>query len=316
MTSLARPTRRTVSPVTYRRITFAALLAQAFIIVTGAAVRLTGSGLGCSDWPTCEEESLVAPLEYHALIEFGNRLVTFLVLATVVAAIWGARRRDPFRPDLLRWSLGLLAGVVAQVLLGGITVLTHLWPPVVMGHFLLSMVLVWNAVVLHHRAGHDGSAGVDVVSAPTRTGITAIVVLGAVVVFSGTLVTGTGPHGGDETVERLPLDLPQVARAHAVLVWILLAVIVTVLVRLAREGAPRPLWRAGQWLLVAVVVQGAIGYVQYANGVPVELVALHIVGSILVWGTIVKMALETRRRPGVGGDPSPRHGDDTALVGT
>lgn len=303
-----------MSPRTYRRITLAALLAQSFIIVTGAAVRLTGSGLGCSDWPACEEESLVAPLEYHAMIEFGNRLVTFLVLATVAAAIWGALRRDPYRRELLAWSLGLLAGVVGQVVLGGITVLTHLWPPVVMSHFLLSMVLVWNAVVLHHRAGHDGAAGVDVVSPRTRFGIRALVVLGALVVLSGTVVTATGPHGGDERVERLPLYLPDVARVHAALVWVLLAALVVVLVRFDREGVPRSLFRAGQWLLAAVVAQGFVGYAQYANGVPVELVAVHIVGSILVWGTIVQVSLESRQRPRPAGEPTATTDDGPALV--
>ena len=131
-----------VSPRAYRRITLLALCAQVFIMVTGAAVRLTGSGLGCSDWPTCEQDRLVAPFEYHAMIEFLNRTITGLVSIAVIAAVLGSLLRAPRRADLTWWSLGLVAGVVGQIVLGGLTVLFELQPPFVIAHFLLSMVLV------------------------------------------------------------------------------------------------------------------------------------------------------------------------------
>lgn len=288
---------RPVRPGTYRRITLAALAAQAFIVLTGAGVRLTGSGLGCSDWPRCTEERLVAPLEFHALVEFGNRLITFVVLATTIAAIWGARRRAPFRPDLLRWSLLLLAGIVAQVVLGGITVLTHLSPPVVMGHFLLSVGLLWVAVVLHHRAGHGGDPGVDQVDPRVGRLLHGCVGLALLVVVLGTAVTGTGPHGGDEEVERLGFDISEVTRLHAGAVWLFLAALVVTLVLARRTGAPARLHRAGQVVLVAVVAQGALGYVQYAAGVPVGLVILHVAGAVIVWTTTVWLLLERRAHP-------------------
>jgi hypothetical protein len=148
-----------LSPRAYQRITLLALIALVFIIVTGAAVRLTGSGLGCSDWPTCESNQIVAPLEYHAMIEFINRTITGLVSVMVMLAVLGSLVRTPRRRDLTWLSLGLVAGVIGQIVLGGLTVLFELRPPFVIAHFLLSMVLVWNAVVLHHRAGHDGQPG-------------------------------------------------------------------------------------------------------------------------------------------------------------
>ena len=246
----------------------AALLALTFIIVTGAAVRLTGSGLGCSDWPTCEEDRLVAPLEYHAMIEFVNRLITGLVSVAVIAAVLGSLVRVPRRRDLTWWAWGLVAGVIGQVILGGFTVLFHLQPPFVIAHFLLSMVLVWNAVVLHHRAAHDGSRGHHVVPRRIRRLGRALVALATAVLVSGTIVTGTGPHGGDETVERLPFDLLEVTRLHSLLVWTFLAVTVWTVLELRRTGAPDLVHRRVRILTLAIVVQGAIGYLQFFTGVP------------------------------------------------
>ncbi|MDP9070536.1 MAG: COX15/CtaA family protein, partial [Actinomycetota bacterium] len=146
-----------ITPAGYRRVTLFALVALSFIVVTGAAVRLTGSGLGCTDWPTCEQGRL-APSEITdapAMIEFTNRLVTGLVSVAVILAVAGALRRAPRRLDLVWLAAGLVAGVLAQIVLGGLVVLFELSPRLVMGHFLLSMVILWNATVLHHRAGRS-----------------------------------------------------------------------------------------------------------------------------------------------------------------
>src|SRR5687767_15814066 len=152
--------RMSVAPATYRKVTLLSLIALGFIVVTGGAVRVTGSGLGCPDWPTCDEGRIVAPLETHALIEFVNRTVTGLVSVMVIVAVLAALRRRPYRRDLVRLAAGLVLGVIGQIVLGGLVVLFHLYPPLVMGHFVLSMVLVANAVVLHHRSGQpDGPAG-------------------------------------------------------------------------------------------------------------------------------------------------------------
>src|ERR1700736_1232278 len=153
---------RRLSPASYRRITFLALWALGFIIVTGGAVRLTGSGLGCPDWPTCANHQVVAPWQYHAMVEFGNRIVTGLVSVGVVLAVLGSRIRVPRRRDLTLLSWGLVAGVMGQIVLGGEAVKHKLAPPFIMGHFLLSMLLLWDALVLHHRAGQpDGPTSAD-----------------------------------------------------------------------------------------------------------------------------------------------------------
>jgi cytochrome c oxidase assembly protein subunit 15 len=280
-----------LSPRAYQRITLLALLALCFIIVTGAGVRLTGSGLGCSDWPTCEENQLVAPLEYHAMVEFVNRTITGLVSVAVILAVLGSLARVPRRRDLTWWSLGLVAGVVGQIVLGGLTVLFELKPPFVIAHFLLSMVLVWNAVVLHERAGHDGSPGLPLVPARVRLLGRLLVVAAAVVVFVGTIVTGTGPHGGDEEVERLPYDIGEVVRIHSVSAWIFLALAVWTLVELRRSGTPVQVDRRAKVLAAAIVVQGGIGYLQYFTGVPPWIVLLHVAGSVVVWIAALRFAL-------------------------
>ncbi|HCK75190.1 MAG TPA: cytochrome oxidase assembly protein, partial [Acidimicrobiaceae bacterium] len=136
----------------YHLLARVALWLLASIVVSGAAVRLTGSGLGCSDWPNCEPGQLIPAADIHAWVEFGNRLVTGLVSVAVVLAVLGSLRRVPRNSTLTKWSIGLVVGVIAQIILGAITVMSHLSPPIVMGHFLLSMVLVWNAVVLVARA--------------------------------------------------------------------------------------------------------------------------------------------------------------------
>ncbi|HEX2192145.1 MAG TPA: COX15/CtaA family protein [Acidimicrobiales bacterium] len=301
-----------LSPAAYRRITFVAALALAFIIVTGGAVRLTGSGLGCPDWPTCAEDRIVAPWEYHAMVEFVNRTITGIVSVAVMLAVLGSLVRQPRRRDLTWLSLGLVAGVIGQIVLGGITVLFHLWPPLVMGHFVLSMAILADAVVLHHRAGlrdRNAVAGLpDPISVAGLRGPNAVaaapvvgrpvVLMGrlvlaatALVILLGTVVTGTGPHGGDEDVDRLPFFLPDVARLHGISVVLLLVLVLVTLWRLRRDSAPGTLLRRGELLLGVLVAQAAVGYVQYFTGVPVLLVGVHIAGATAVWVATIHFLL-------------------------
>jgi cytochrome c oxidase assembly protein subunit 15 len=281
-----------VSPTAYRRITFVAAVALAFIIVTGGAVRLTGSGLGCPDWPTCAKNRVVAPWSYHAMVEFVNRTITGLVSVAVMLAVLGSLVRTPRRRDLTWLSAGLVAGVLGQIVLGGITVLFHLWPPLVMAHFLLSMAILADAVVLHRRAGlPDGDTQRAVVGRELRLMGRLVVVSAGLAVFLGTVVTGSGPHGGDEKVARLPFLLPDVARLHGISVMVLLALVLATLWRLRRDGAPEALLRRGELLLVVLVAQAAVGYVQYFTGVPVLLVGVHIAGATAVWAAAVHFLL-------------------------
>jgi len=284
----------TLSPPAYRRVTLFALLALTFIVVTGAAVRLTGSGLGCPDWPTCAENRIVAPWEYHAMVEFVNRTITGLVSVAVMLAVLGSLVRVPRRKDLLWLSLGLVAGVIGQIVLGGLTVLFELKPGFVMAHFLVSMVLIANAVVLHHRAGRpDGptrpAVGPDLL-ALGRLGVGAA----ALTMFLGTIVTSSGPHGGDEHAERLPFLLPDVARLHGISVMLFLVLTLVTALKLRRAGVDARILRRSEVLLAVLVAQGVLGYVQYFTGVPALLVGFHVVGATAVWIAVLRLALALR----------------------
>lgn len=284
--------RRHVSPEQYRRVAFWALVALAAIIVTGALVRLTGSGLGCSDWPTCEENELVAEFSFHPMIEFGNRLITGLVSIAVILAVLGSRWRAPRRADLTWLSVGLVVGVLAQIVLGALVTRTELDPRVVLGHFLLSMVLLANAVALHHRAG---VADPPPSSHNPGWGSRILVLATAVVMVAGTLVTGSGPHTGslDEPIERLPFELRDVVQVHSILAWCLLAVAVSVAFSVARAGRPGDRRRI-EIVLALLVGQGLVGYLQYFTDVPVGLVALHIVGVVALWWAVVSFHMHRR----------------------
>jgi heme a synthase len=271
------------SAAQYRVITLLVVVAVAVIVVTGAAVRLTDSGLGCPDWPRCTQYRFVAKASFHPQVEQLNRDFTGLVSIGVAVAVLGSLALVPRRRDLIGWSLGLVGGLVAEIILGGIVVLSHLWPPFVAAHFLLGMALVWNAVVLHERAGHPDTPGYLTVAPPVRTLGRALVALAGAVFLTGTVVTGSGPHGGDEHVKRLPFLVEDVARIHSLTVWAFLALTVATLVVLQRTGPTHSARRRALELVAAIVAQGALGYTQYFLGVPPGLVLLHVVGAVVVW---------------------------------
>ena len=289
--------RRSISPETYRKITLFALLALGAIVVTGGAVRLTGSGLGCSDWPNCEQDQFVAHLEYHAMVEFINRLITGLVSVAVALAVLGSMWRQPRRGDLTAWSWGLVAGVIGQIVLGGLVVIFELTPWLVMSHFLLSMVLLWNATILVHLAWLDDDHVAPAVKRPAAMTRLAWLqsLAGSVVLVTGTIVTGSGPHGGDEEVERFPFEIPDVARIHAIAVIALGALVVITIVVLQRFEVESRLQRQAQLLLLVILAQGVVGYVQYFTDVPVLLVGAHILGATVLWTMVVAYHMEVRR---------------------
>lgn len=293
--------RRTVTPDAYRRVTLLATAALGFIMVTGGAVRLTGSGLGCPDWPNCDQGRLVAPFEFQPMIEFVNRCVTGLVSIAIILAVLGSLRRSTRRRDLVWLSLGLVGGVVAQIILGRFTVEYDLDPRFVMSHFLLSIVMVANAVVLHWRAGQpDSGPSRPLVAGEVRWLGRLIVATTALVVFLGTIVTGAGPHGGDETARRLDISLHRAAQIHGLTVVLLLVLVLTTLAVLRRSGAPAAVQRRGTVLLGVLVAQGAIGYVQYFTGVPVLLVGIHIAGAVTVWSAALWFFLGLKGRAPAG----------------
>ncbi len=242
-------------------------------------------------------------LEYHALVEFINRLFTGVVAVAVIAAVAGSVRRQPRRRDLTWLSLGLVCGVLAQVVLGALLVRTELDPRFTMGHFLLSMVLLWNAVLLDARARRgdmpstqlphtdsDTSGGTKV----TRYLQWAVFTLGGVLLVSGTLVTGAGPHAGDSRAQRLPLLVHEVARIHGILAITLFSLVMWTWWRMRTSRRARAgLVGTVAWLLV---LQGVVGYTQYFFGVPAALVGVHIVLACLAWIAIARVVH----------DPSPR----------
>jgi cytochrome c oxidase assembly protein subunit 15 len=284
-----------LTPAAYRRVTLAAAVALATIIVTGALVRLTGSGLGCPDWPECSESRFVAVSTGHEAIEQVNRMFTGLVAVAVIIAVLGSLVRVPRRTDLTVLSLGLVVGVVAQVVLGGITVLTDLNPTAVQGHFVLSIAILTDALVLHHRAA-EGPAPYEATVPPgVRRHVMAAWTLLGVAVVTGTVVTGSGPHGGDEDAPRFGFAITDVARIHSIAVLVTTGVLLLLALRI-RHGPPwLVLGERLTGLLVAIVLQGTVGYVQYFSDVPVALVAPHIVGVVVVWWLACGLLLATRR---------------------
>ena len=289
--------RRTLPPMdttALRRWSLAALATNIMIVVTGGTVRVTGSGLGCSEWPACEQGSVVPPTGgeagWHVYVEFGNRLLSFVVLAAVVGAFLAARRQLAEGHRLRRLAGWLVAGVLAQAVLGGITVRLDLHWATVMAHFLLSMVLVAGATVLHHRVRSGDLAATP---PPTTTPVPAarlVPVLGAVVLVLGTIVTATGPHAGDPGTDRLGLSIVEMARFHSSSVWLTVALTVLVLVQARRAGAT-DLARATTVLVALEFVQGAVGYWQYLTGVPASLVLVHMFLATLFWVAAVRVGV-------------------------
>ena len=294
---LARLASRRVAPATYRRLTLLTVVAVVGLILTGAAVRLTGSGLGCPKWPACSTGHLVAPDRFHPAVEFANRVLTGTVSAALALAALGAFVRSPRRRDLCWLGGGLAAGLVGEAWLGGVMVQHRLQPGLVMAHFLLSMAILLDAVVLHHRASlADGRpSGPTVGRDLVRLGrLLPVLVLATVV--AGTVVTGSGPHSGANSSDgkvaaRWHLDLHRVTQVHGTLAVMTAVAVGTAWWLLRSRGAPAEATRRLQQLIEALAVQVAIGYTQYFSGVPPLLVAFHVLGAATVWVCAVRFSL-------------------------
>lgn len=294
-----RHERFTISARRYRTVVAVALGLLSAIVVTGAAVRLTGSGLGCETWPNCSEGQFLEFSSPNQSIEQVNRMITGLVSISVIAAVLGSLRRRPYRRDLVWWSLSLVAGVLAQIVLGGITVLVDLHPLAVAGHFVLSMVLVACATVLLWRSGQpEGTRRVRVASSELWLSRAAFLAACALM-LTGPVVTGSGPHAGDERAERFGFFIPDVVRVHSINMWIFLAITVVLLARLARGRAPADVMVRGRALLIVIAAQGVIGFTQYGLGVPEWLVLAHIAGATAIMCAVVWFHL------GLSGPPRP-----------
>ena len=269
----------------------ALLVLQAGLVVTGGAVRLTGSGLGCPTWPECTDGSIKPVItqaedQLHAWIEFGNRLIAWLILILALAALVYIVKKLKSRNDFKR--LRLLAilqilGFLGQVVLGGITVLTKLNPISVSAHFVLTLPLIAGALALRHRVL---DRPVLQLQPMTRTVTKVVTALSFIVLLLGVVVTGTGPHAGDADAKRYPFDFQAVSILHAdsVIALICLAIALYLVVKVSESAEVKKLF--GRMILIFLAIclaQGAIGYLQYLTGLPELLVGAHLLGATLVW---------------------------------
>lgn len=291
--------RWTPSQRTLQRATLAALLMSVVIVVTGGAVRLTGSGLGCDTWPKCSDESLFATAEMglHGAIEFGNRMLTYVLCAAVGWAIVAARSSKPRRPGLTRLAWAQFWIVMGNAVVGGVTVLTGLNPYSVAGHFLLATSLITVALVTWHRAREGDVAPRPLVGPRVKQLVVVLTVTSVALVAVGTVVTGAGQHAGDSSdVPRIPVDWELITRIHAALAWAVVAMAVAVWVLLRVVDAPRAPRARTVELLVVLASQVVVGYAQYFMDTPELLVGIHLLGSTLVWIAVVRVLLSLRER--------------------
>ncbi|KOV95942.1 COX15/CtaA family protein [Streptomyces sp. NRRL B-3648] len=292
--------RWTPDPRTVRRAALAALVMSVVIVVTGGAVRLTGSGLGCPTWPTCTDDSLTTTraMGFHGVVEFGNRMLTYVLCAAVGWAIVAARAAKPWRRSLTRLGWAQFWVVMGNAVLGGIVVLVGLNPYTVAAHFLLSSALIAIATVMWQRTREGDGAPRPLVGAAVQQLVWFLVGATVLLIAVGTVVTGSGPHAGDSSeVERIPIDWETVSKLHAVLAWIVVTLTFALwFVLKAVDAPPGPLARTRE-LFVVLLAQGVIGYVQYFTHLPELLVGLHMLGSCLIWIAALRVLLSLRERP-------------------
>ena len=310
-----------LSPRAFQLVAGTAVWVLVLTIISGAAVRLTGSGLGCPDWPNCTRSDVVAPLQFHAWVEFGNRLINAAVTVAAVGALLASRRRAPRRRDLTWLSIGLVVGLLAEVALGALVVDFRLAPGLVMAHFLLGLVFLADAVILQYRAGLPDQPGPTPFSPATvppkvrlvgRTPLLlARVQLGAtaLAIALGTVVTSTGPHGGAPDTPRFHFSLHSIAQLHGTSVEVLLGVTLLTMWSLARTQAPPAVMRGAEIVLVAMVAQAAVGYTQYFNGDPAGLVAVHVAGASVLLVAVLRFYLGLAAYPVNDVRPAPPTGD-------
>jgi heme a synthase len=275
----------------------ASLVGNIAIVVSGGVVRLTGSGLGCPTWPRCTEESFVphGALGVHGAIEFGNRMVTFLLGAIAIATFVVAWRHG--RPALTRLAFVLGLGVPAQAVVGGVTVLTDLNPWIVALHLLISLAMIGVAVLLLHRVSEGDGPSRPLLPPGVERLVQAVFAAGWAVLYLGTVVTGSGPHAGDAAAPRNGLDPRALSQLHTDAVFLLLGLTVATVLVLRAVDAPAGARRAAQVLLAVELGQGLVGFVQYYLDLPIALVALHLLGAALTSAALAWLLVSVRERP-------------------
>ncbi|MBQ0864988.1 heme A synthase [Streptomyces sp. RK75] len=291
--------RWTPSPRTVERAAFTALLMSIVIVVTGGAVRLTGSGLGCDTWPKCSDDSLTATsaMGFHGAVEFGNRMMTWVVSAAVGWTIIAVRSAKPARKGLSRLAWSQFWVVMGNGVVGGITVWVKLNPFVVAGHFLAATALLTVTTLTWLRAREGDTPPRPLVGKPVKKLTYVLTFFTACLIVAGTVVTGSGPHAGDSSdVKRMPVAVELATHTHAVFAWIVVSLAVVLYAGLRVMDAPMGPRRTARNLILILLGQGLLGYVQYFTDLPELLVGLHLLGSTLVWIGVLRVVLSTRER--------------------
>jgi cytochrome c oxidase assembly protein subunit 15 len=295
-----RPTGWRPGPRVVRGSCLAVLVMNVVIVVTGEAVRLTGSGLGCPTWPECSKSGSLVPtqaLGYWAIIEFSNRMLTFVLCVVIGAAILATMFARPRRPVLVRLAWAQFAGAVAQAVIGGISVRTDLAPVWVAVHLLVSMVMIAGALVLWTRSAEPDAPARPVVRRELRVAGRLLVAATAALLVAGTVVTGSGPHSGSvDAKARFPLSPQTATQFHADLVFLVVGLTVALWFGLRATAAPDRVLAAVRGMFVVLVLQAAIGYTQYFTGLPAWLVVLHGLGACLTWLAALRVLLGMRTR--------------------
>jgi heme a synthase len=305
-----------VTPALVRRLALASLLANVGIVLTGGAVRLTGSGLGCPTWPRCTDESWTATPEMgiHGAVEFGNRTLTFALGVIAIAGLLAALALRPRRRSLVWLAAAVLAGIAVQAVLGGITVLTDLNPWVVGAHFLVSIAIIAVAFTFWRRVDEPDGPAHPTVPRSLRTLVWLMVATTGALLAVGTVVTGSGPHAGDANVPRNDLDPEIISQVHADLAFLLLGLAIAAVLALRAVGAPAAAVRAAAALVAVIIAQGAVGLVQYFTGLPELLVWLHLLGSCLVWLAVLQVQHASRARAPVAAPAGTQVARESALA--
>lgn len=275
----------------------ALVVCYALLMVTGGAVRLTGSGLGCADWPTCSHNDLIASASFHPLVEFSNRCVTIAVSVVSVLAFLATLQRVPRRRDLVWLGSAVLGGLLAQVVLGGLVVLFKLNPYLVALHFVLTLVVLAIAIVLRHRNAHADVAGELLIPRELLWLSRLQLAVLSALVLAGTVVTGAGPHAGGPGAKRIDVPFQRVAELHSTIALFLIGMSLATLFALHIAKAPAGVQRRARWFLELLAMQGVVGYSQYFLHDAAGIVELHIAGVTLLWCVAVAHYLGTYRRP-------------------
>ncbi len=311
------------SPATVRKVALASVICFALLVLSGGAVRLTGSGLGCPDWPSCYQHHLTAVYSFHPVVEFTNRLVSAAVTVLSAVAFIVTARRTPPRRDLTLLAAGLVGGIAAQIVLGGLVVLFKLNPYLVAMHFLLTLVILADAIMLYHLAGARATPAEPVVGRDlVRLARLQLCTL-ALVTLVGTTVTGAGPHAGGAGAKQIAIAFRDIAEAHSTVALFLLGLTLASQFAFHYAKAPEAVLRRGRVFLEVMVLQGALGYLQYFLHDAAWVVELHLAGVTTLWIIGISFYLSLHRHPTEGAgdgsatmDAPATRGADVLATGT